>query len=223
MSIKQDLKTLKSAIESNCIIKSDKIQLSSGAYSNIYFNLKPVTFSRQHLKLICESIIELKYKHNIKAPCIAGPVSGALPIMSGLLAISPTTLSACPTRSAAKLHGTQSVIDNLQPHGTRVIVVDDVSSTGQSLDRSCHHLQNAGYTIQAIIVIVDRHRGAQYRLSKFNAPFYSLFVESDFNLIKPLRASALRVFEKNESNSDEIHNTKLNSTMSKLTTNITVI
>lgn len=178
--MKNPLKTLKSAIESKYIIKSDKIKLSSGAYSNTYFDLKPLTFSRQYLKLICESIIQLKYDHNLNAPCISGPTSGATPIISGMLSLSPTTLTASPISSAAKLHGTQSIIENIQPPGTRVIVVDDVSSTGQSLDRACHHLQNASYIIEAIIVIIDRQLGAPYRLSKFDAPFHALFVESDF-------------------------------------------
>jgi orotate phosphoribosyltransferase len=71
------------------------------------------------------------------------------------------SLAALIVRKEAKGHGTQAYIEGpVLPSGSPVVVLEDVVTTGQSALRAVDRLRDAGYAVNHIISLVDRHQGA---------------------------------------------------------------
>jgi orotate phosphoribosyltransferase len=119
---------------------------------------------------------------NIKADAIGGLTMGADPIAAAVAVVSElegTPLPAFIVRKEAKAHGTQRHIEGYsgQP-GARVVIVDDVCTTGSSIVDAAHKAQQAGYEVVAAFCVVDRQEGGSENIAKMY-PFYSLLTAKD--------------------------------------------
>lgn len=72
-------------------------------------------------------------------------------------------------------------IENELPPGTRIVVVDDVITTGSSTRQAAEKFQAAGYEIVGIIALIDREAGGAEQLAaQFGCPVRSIFRKRDF-------------------------------------------
>jgi orotate phosphoribosyltransferase len=93
--------------------------------------------------------------------------------VAALSHVSGSPIRAFIVRKESKGHGTQRQIEgNLEP-GCRVIVVDDVVTTGGSTLKAIEAALGQGYEIKAVISLVDREEGGEEKLSDW--PYYPLF------------------------------------------------
>ena len=138
--------------------KKGEYTLSSGKKSEHYVNCKPVTLSGRGLTLA--SLLMLK---EVKTSYVAGLTLGADPLVSGVSLVSALDsrlVNGLIVRKEAKGHGTQAWIEGLlPPEGTVITVLEDVITTGGSAIKAVEKLRDAGYVVNTVVSIVDRHEG----------------------------------------------------------------
>lgn len=158
--------------------------LSSGKESNYYLDGRVITLTPEGAYLAASIILELIKNRGIDA--IGGPTLGADPIVGALACLShiqKIPLKTFIVRKAAKEHGTQRQIEGpeLKP-GSKVILVDDVATTGKALIEAKQALDRAGIKADTALVIVDRNEGAKDNLAAVGLKLESIFKIEDFGL-----------------------------------------
>jgi orotate phosphoribosyltransferase len=165
-------------------LKRGSFVLSSGKVSNYYLDGRLITLSSEGAYLVASIILELIKKEDIDA--IGGPTLGADPIVGALACLShirKTPLKTFIVRKQAKEHGTQQQIEGPElKKDERVIIVDDVATTGKALVEAKTALDAAGVKAIKAIVIVDRNEGAAENLAKVGLPLESIFSRQDLGL-----------------------------------------
>ncbi|MFZ5801064.1 MAG: orotate phosphoribosyltransferase [Candidatus Omnitrophota bacterium] len=159
-----------------------KITLSSGKESDFYIDARLVTLSGEGAFLCASIIWEMVKDENPDA--VGGPTLGADPIAGALAAISylnKKPLNTFIIRKAPKPHGRMRHIEGHElKAGAKVVLIDDVATTGKSLVEAVEKLRAYGINILKAIVIVDRQEGARESLTKVNCPLVSVFTAADF-------------------------------------------
>jgi orotate phosphoribosyltransferase len=148
--------------------------LASGATSDYYIDCRTTTLHAEGGRLTGHAILELLEAHNIQAEAVGGLTMGADPIVSNVAtasaqrALDRSTQSspAAPgnnglihgflVRKAEKTHGTARRIEGFCQPGARVVIVDDVCTTGGSTITAIEAAREAGMVIAAVVCIVER-------------------------------------------------------------------
>src|SRR5678815_4831707 len=95
--------------------------------------------------------------------CIRDRTLGADPISAAVAVVSElegAPLRAFIVRKEAKAHGMQRFIEGWDGlPGSRVVIVDDVCTTGDSILKACEKAEEAGYDLSATFCVVDRQEG----------------------------------------------------------------
>ena len=114
---------------------------------------------------------------------VGGLETGAIPIVALLCARSwpEKPITGFFVRKEAKGHGTDQRIDGLLDPGSRVILFEDVTTTGGSVMQAAEQVRRLDCKIVRIISIVDRLEGAVDNFKAAGIPFKSLFTWRDFS------------------------------------------
>ncbi|MBX9684433.1 MAG: orotate phosphoribosyltransferase [Hyphomicrobium sp.] len=162
-----------------------EMKLASGKTSTFYFNMKPTMLDSEGAFLIATLILD--QLEGIEADVVGGLEMGAVPIAASVATLAHTrgrTLPAFFVRKQAKEHGTKSLIEGLgrgeTMAGKRVVIVEDVTTTGGSSIKAAEAIQAAGGTIVRVITIVDRLDGAAEAFAAASLPFHPLLTLNDF-------------------------------------------
>src|SRR5213596_1893643 len=158
-------------------LRTGDFTLSSGKKSAYYLDCRTSTLDPRGALLIARLILEKIETLNIRAEAIGGLTLGADPIaaaVSVVSAIEGKPLPAFIVRKEAKDHGTQRFIEGYAGNaGSRVIVVDDVCTTGNSILVAAEKAEQAGYQVVAAFCVVDREEGGTQAIAQ-KYPFYAL-------------------------------------------------
>lgn len=142
--------------------------LSSGRTSNLYVDARQTAMSPEGLVLIGSlglSIIREMFGQTVDS--IGGLTLGADPIAYAIAYASATTthpIRAFTVRKEAKTHGTGRQVEGPFHSGDRVVVIEDVITTGGSALRAVETLRTHGATILAVLALVDREEGGREAL-----------------------------------------------------------
>jgi orotate phosphoribosyltransferase len=165
-------------------LKKGKFVLSSGKESTYYLDGRIITLTPEGAYLVASIILEMIKGKDIVA--IGGPTLGADPIVGALAALSHVNNVALKTfivRKAAKAHGMQRQIEGPEiKRGSRVVVVDDVATTGKALVEAKEALDACGAVIDSAIVIVDRKEGAAENLKAAGLKLDAIFGIEDLGV-----------------------------------------
>jgi orotate phosphoribosyltransferase len=165
-------------------LKRGKFLLSSGKESNYYLDGRVITLNPQGAYLVASIILDMLKDEVLDA--IGGPTLGADPIVGALAVLSYINAQPVKTfivRKQAKEHGTQQQIEGpLLKNGDRVILVDDVATSGKAILEAKQALDKIGVIADKAIVIVDRNQGAIENLAKAGIKLESIFKIADFGL-----------------------------------------
>jgi orotate phosphoribosyltransferase len=137
-------------------------KLVSGRMSNYYFNCKAVTLHPEGMYLIGNLIFELIKELDAKG--IGGLTLGADPIANAVAYTSylkKRPVEAFVVRKTAKSHGTMQWIEGNIKRGDRVVIVDDVITTGKSTIEAITRAKETGLEIVKIIALIDRQEGGR--------------------------------------------------------------
>jgi orotate phosphoribosyltransferase len=162
-----------------------QITLASGRESNFYFDMKPSMLHPEGAYLMAREILEEASK--VKAEYIGGLEMGAVPITGAVCLLSRECgqpMRGFFVRKAVKSHGAKRLVEGISPSdslsGKRVVVVEDVTTTGVSASRAVAALKEAGANIILVITVVDRQEGAAEKFKVQNIPFKFLFRADEF-------------------------------------------
>ncbi|NJE02463.1 orotate phosphoribosyltransferase [Thermococcus sp. JdF3] len=138
--------------------------LTSGRESDYYINVKKLSTNPGALKIIARLMAGKAGALGIEFDRVAGPELGAVPIATALSLETGKPLVI--VRKKPKGHGTGSQIEGEVSPGDRILLVEDVTTTGGSVLRAAEVLEKAGAEIVAISVVVDREEGAAERIGE---------------------------------------------------------
>tara|TARA_B100000902_G_C26916682_1_gene719602 strand:+ start:128 stop:709 length:582 start_codon:yes stop_codon:yes gene_type:complete len=134
--------------------------LSSGRKSEHYVNCKPVTLNGMGLTWLSCMILPHIDKDVV---AVGGLTLGADPLVCGVVSVAfnaskaRLNLDALIVRKEQKGYGANAWIEGkLPPEGSKVVVLEDVTTTGASAVKAVEKLRDAGYVVERIITIVDR-------------------------------------------------------------------
>ncbi len=168
-----------------------QFKLSSGGTSDYYIDCRITTLHAEGGRLTGLAILDLLDQHGIDVEAVGGLTLGADPIVSNVATASAWRAlnnTAAPlihgflVRKAEKTHGTGRRIEGFCREGARVLIVDDVCTTGASTVAAIEAARDAGMVVAAVVCIVEREeangRPAVEAAAK-GAPFLRLFTASD--------------------------------------------
>jgi orotate phosphoribosyltransferase len=154
--------------------------LSSGQRSSYYINGKQVTLHPQGALAMARLLLPLLPEDT---QAVAGLTLGADPIVSAVSVVSVYENRPIPAliiRKEAKGHGTMAYIEGPSlPQGAKVVVLEDVVTTGQSALKAVERLQAAGYTVNRVISLIDRLQGGGALYESAGLQFAALFTIED--------------------------------------------
>jgi orotate phosphoribosyltransferase len=175
---------LRQMIDQQCLAVGSDFELSTGQSSGFYFDMKKVTLDGKGLALVCDFILEEIEKLPDTPTAIGGLTMGADFIVAGvILRASQTgrkTTQGCIVRKEPKKHGTRSEIEHELSAGTKIVVVDDVVTSGTSTIRACDAFIAAGHKIIGVLTLVDRGAGGLETLRNKYGHAKALFRATDF-------------------------------------------
>jgi orotate phosphoribosyltransferase len=175
--------------------KLGQFKLSSGGTSDYYVDCRTTTLHAEGGRLTGHAILELLEANKIDAEAVGGLTMGADPIVSNVATASawralahpqsdprPPLLHGFLVRKAEKAHGTGRRIEGFCREGARVVIVDDVCTTGASTINAIEAAQEAGMTVAAVVCIVEREEAngrPAVEAAAAPAPFLRLFTAGE--------------------------------------------
>jgi orotate phosphoribosyltransferase len=137
-------------------------KLVSGRTSNYYFNCKPTTLDPEGMNLIGTLVFDML--SDSPATAAGGLTLGADPIANALAVISyqqGRPIQSFIVRKDVKDHGTRSAIEGNVKAGEKVVILDDVITTGGSTITAIERAREAGLDIDRVVVLIDREEGGR--------------------------------------------------------------
>ena len=163
-------------------LRTGDFTLSSGKKSSYYLDCRLTTMDPHGALLIARLILDKVREENIKADAIGGLTLGADPIVAAVAVVSGLEgmpINAFIVRKEPKGHGMQRFIEGFDAApGARVIIVDDVCTTGDSILKAAERAEQAGYQVVATFCVVDRQEGGSEAIRR-KYPLHSLFTAKD--------------------------------------------
>jgi orotate phosphoribosyltransferase len=168
-----------------------QFKLSSGGVSDYYIDCRTTTLHAEGGRLTGHAILELLEANHIDAEAVGGLTMGADPIVSNVATASAWRAQKTPgspllhgflVRKAEKAHGTGRRIEGFCREGARVVIVDDVCTTGASTINAIQAAQEAGMVVAAVVCIVEREEAngrPAVEAAAQDAPFLRLFTAND--------------------------------------------
>jgi len=157
--------------------------LVSGKKSTYYLDGKQVTLHAEGLLQISWGLLELLA--DVDYAGFGGMSIGADPIVGGVLtaaAIQGSDLRGFMVRKEAKGHGTKKFVEGPVQPGDRVVIVDDVVTTGGSAIQAIDRVEEFGCQVVQAVGIVDRLQGGAAAFAERGIPFSSLLSVEDFGI-----------------------------------------
>jgi orotate phosphoribosyltransferase len=166
-------------------LKFGDFTLASGQKSTYYLDGKQITLHSTGLRLLCEGLLELLDGTSFDA--IGGMSIGADPIIGGVLAVAAEqqqSLDGFLIRKDAKGHGTQRYVEGPVSPDAKVVIIDDVVTTGGSSLLAVDRIEEFGCKVVTVVGICDRLQGGVANFAARDLPFKSLLTVEDLG-VKP--------------------------------------
>ena len=145
-------------------VKRGSFILASGKSSDIYIDARLTTMSPEGMLLIGRLGLEAIRRHGWQPNAIGGLTMGADPVsfsISHTSALRNDSIRAFSVRKEAKEHGTGNRIEGPFQSGDRVVVVEDVITTGKSAIQAIDAIEAGGGHILGVLAVVDREDGGR--------------------------------------------------------------
>ncbi|HBO97965.1 MAG TPA: orotate phosphoribosyltransferase [Candidatus Omnitrophica bacterium] len=160
-----------------------KVILSSGKESDYYVDARRVTLTAKGAYLCARLILDQVKDDPYDA--IGGPTLGADPMLGAIGVVSLQAgrpVSTFIIRKAPKAHGKQQQVEGPELRkGGRVILIDDVATTGKAFLESLDVLTPMGISVVKAVCVLDRNEGAKQALAQKGVPLVALFSISEIH------------------------------------------
>src|SRR5665213_612901 len=161
--------------------------LASGQKSDYYIDCRTTTLHAEGGRLTGLVLYDLICQHDLRPHAVGGLTMGADPLVSNIASASAWRRIENPTaslihgflvRKAEKTHGTGRRIEGFCEAGARVVIVDDVCTTGASTIQAIEAARAADLQVVGVLCLVDRQEmggRAAVEAAAHSAPFLPLF------------------------------------------------
>ena len=157
--------------------------LASGKRSDYYINGKLISLDPEGLYLLSEIILDSVKDDKVDA--IGGMTLGADPMVGGVISLAGQRglpLRGFIVRKERKDHGTESQVEGTLRKGDRVVIVEDVSTTGGSSLKAIKVVEELGCRVVKVIALLDRDEGTRENFSKGGYKYEPIFTTSDLGI-----------------------------------------
>ena len=168
-------------IRTQSLLKGDQWLLSSGERSNYYFDMKQTTHDPEGVNLVADVLFE--YLRPLEFKYIGGLATGAIAVMVAVCLRSwpERPIKGFFVRDEAKDHGTKKLIDGFIEDRAPVIIVDDVTTKGESAMKAVRAVRTRNCEVVRGVSLVDRLEGAKENFAREGIEFDALFTTRDFD------------------------------------------
>lgn len=161
--------------------KLGQFTLSSGATSDYYIDCRTTTLDARGAQLTGKVFLEEIQARDWKPQAIGGLTMGADPIVVAV-SVASGNINGFLVRKAEKQHGTGQRIEGFRQKGTRVVIVDDVCTTGASTIQAIEAAQEFGFHVVGAMCLVEREEAKgrpAVEKAVAPAPFISIFTATN--------------------------------------------
>jgi orotate phosphoribosyltransferase len=158
-----------------------QFKLSSGGTSDYYIDCRTTTLSAKGARVTGQVFLDEIRARGWKPKAIGGLTMGADPIVVAV-SMASGDIEGFLVRKAEKQHGTGRRIEGFQDKGSRVVIVDDVCTTGSSTVQAIEAAREFGFQVVGVMCLVERQEaGGRPQVEKAAAPaqFVSIFTARD--------------------------------------------
>jgi len=158
-----------------------EFQLSSGSISDYYVDCRATTLDARGAQLVGEVFFDEIREQGWEADAIGGLTMGADPIVVAV-AVASGTMHGFLVRKAEKQHGTGQRIEGFREKGARVVIVDDVCTTGSSTVQAIEAAREFGFEVVGVMCLVERqdaHGRPSVEKAAAPANFISIFTANE--------------------------------------------
>ncbi len=177
-----------------------EFKLSSGGTSDYYVDCRATTLDGEGARLTARVFLDEFYRLGWAPHAVGGPTLGADPIAVGIAMLSAQQvrqrgpqggresmaeawlIHAFLVRKAEKEHGTGQRIEGFQTKGARVVIVEDVCTTGRSIIDAIEAARGFGFDVIGVMCLVEREEAggrSAVEQAASPAPFISLFTAAE--------------------------------------------
>jgi orotate phosphoribosyltransferase len=160
-----------------------RVVLASGRESDFFIDCKQTVLTAEGHALVGELLFEAARAYAPDA--VAGVELGGCPLASAVALVSfqrGAPLDAVYVRKEVKDHGSKRQLegDSSLAKGARIVILEDVVTTGGSTLKAAAKLVDAGYTVTGVVALVDRLEGGREGIEAGRLALTSLFTRHDF-------------------------------------------
>lgn len=163
-----------------------EFRLASGRTASYYLDCRKLTLTAEGALQVAAGMLDKLDKLDGRRPdAVGGMAIGADPITAAIITLDAVRgggLKGFIVRKEAKGHGTGRDVEGPIAPGERVVVVEDVVTTGGSSIAAIEKLRNFGVTVERVLAIIDRQAGGREAFAAIGVEFESLLDIRDFGL-----------------------------------------
>ena len=155
-------------------------RLASGTMSNYYIDCRTTTHTGEGKHLIGSIIFDMIKQQNVQA--IGGLTMGADPIacaVSHEAFLAGSNIGSFSVRKEPKGHGMGGIIVGDVRQGDRVVIVDDVITTGSSTIKAIEAARASGLEVVCAIALVDREEGGREAIARYVNDVWALCTKTE--------------------------------------------
>lgn len=159
-----------------------EVTLTSGRKSDYYFDCKQTALHPEGGWLIGKLFYSMLKGRDIQG--VGGMTLGADPLVSAVSVLSfeeDMPIPAFIIRKKSKGHGTNQYLEGLKnfSEGDKVVLLEDVVTTGGTLITACERVRDAGFEIAAVFSVLDREEGGREKLEEAGLNLEAIFTRNE--------------------------------------------
>jgi orotate phosphoribosyltransferase len=166
-------------------LKRGTFTLASGRTASFYLDAKQVVLDAHGSMLVGKAILERLQSLGSMPHAVGGMSIGADPVTSAVVTMAGVAgipLKGFMVRKEAKGHGMQRFVEGPVETGNRVVIVEDVITTGGSSLVAIDRAQEFGLVVERVVTVIDRLAGATDALAARGIPLESLVTIRDLGI-----------------------------------------
>ena len=166
-------------------LKRGTFRLASGREATFYLDAKQVVLDAHGSMLVGRAILERLRSLGPLPAAVGGMSIGADPITSAVITMAGVEgipLKGFMVRKEPKDHGTKKYVEGPVEPGQRVVIVEDVTTTGGSSLLAIDRVHEFGLVVERVVTVIDRLAGARDAFAARGIPLESLVTIRDLGI-----------------------------------------
>ena len=166
-------------------LRRGTFRLASGREASFYLDAKQVILDSQGSALVGQAILQLLQSYGSLPAAVGGMSIGADPVTSAVVTMAGVAnlpLKGFMVRKEPKDHGTKRFVEGPVQPGDRVVIVEDVTTTGGSSLLAIDRAMEFGLVVERVVTVIDRLAGAKETLAARGIPLDSLVTIRDLGI-----------------------------------------